>query len=283
MLTRAVVVFLIFKIQIACMTLPIDFESSCSADKRSAFRESQKVKQFLSKLSSPEFSHTFKAERLVVHEISMFGKMMGFSYVTVLGRKPPDSDKVVPSYVFLRGDAVCVLVVLIDSKTGSRHILVTQQTRVPAGEPYLIEACAGMLDEEKNLRSVAIKEMAEELTLVINEKDLIPLHTGFYPSAGGCDEKIHLFLFEKKLPHDVILSFNKKRTGNASENETITTKLIPYEEAISNIGNHLDAKLVIGLALYKIRHGVGERRSGILDVLAIAVLIAGISLYYFLC
>jgi ADP-sugar diphosphatase len=57
-----------------------------------------------------------------------------------------------PGYVFLRGDAVAVLVLVNDK------ILLVEQYRVPI-QQTVIEAPAGMLDESGDFAGVAAKEI----------------------------------------------------------------------------------------------------------------------------
>lgn len=66
-----------------------------------------------------------------------------------------EDEKPLPSYVFLRGGAVTVLV-LVNGK-----MLLVRQYRVPV-QRYNLEAPAGMLDEEGDFIGVAAKEIHEE-------------------------------------------------------------------------------------------------------------------------
>ena len=79
----------------------------------------------------------------------MFGERVGFVNMKVLTSKDGFN---LPSFVFLRGPSVAVLL-LVNNK-----ILVVEQYRVPVQETIL-EAPAGMLDESGDFVGTAAKEI----------------------------------------------------------------------------------------------------------------------------
>jgi len=93
----------------------------------------------------------------------MFGKILGFATM-MLDCNLKGTDIRLPGFVFLRGKAVAIMVVI--NKT---LLALTYQFRVPIGR-YLTESVAGMVDEEGNFFGVAAKELEEEMGIKINEK-----------------------------------------------------------------------------------------------------------------
>lgn len=99
-----------------------------------------------------------------------------------------------------------------------KHVILTLQPRIPAGSLALPELPAGTLDDSGTFSGGAAKEIEEETGLKIPAEDLIDmtelalprgspdeeeqLQQGFYPSPGGCDEFIPLFLWQKRIPRD---------------------------------------------------------------------------------
>jgi len=73
-------------------------------------------------------------------------------------------------------------------------MVLTKQFRVPIGQ-YLIEAPAGMIDEEGNFVGVAAKELKEETDIEVSEKNLKFLGS-YYSSPGGSDEEVLLYFVE---------------------------------------------------------------------------------------
>src|SRR5256885_9826492 len=98
-----------------------------------------------------------------------------------------------------------------------------------------------MIDDSGTFAGAAAKEIEEELGLKIPESDLIDLtklaltstesttgeklQNGVYPSAGGCDEFIPIFLFEKRVDREQLKDWQGKLTGLRDSGEKITLKL----------------------------------------------------------
>ncbi|KAJ5072837.1 nudix hydrolase 14 [Anaeramoeba ignava] len=194
---------------------------------------------------------------LVVHgvhiqSVDMFGKRVGFmKFKADIKNK---EGKFVPGIVFARGGAVSILVIL---KSGNeRYSLFTVQPRVPIGSDGFMEIPAGMLDGSGKFSGVAAKEMEEETGIVIQEKNLIDLtekaygnkYKGMFPSVGGCDEFLRLFAYEVEMPKEKILELNNKCTGLIDEGETITLKIVPFDEMWKLTS---DSKTLCSLFLYE--------------------------------
>lgn len=171
-----------------------------------------------------------------------------------------------PGAVFLRGASVGMLVILQpdDIPKGSqdeKHVLLTVQPRVAAGTLQFVELPAGMVDNGTFTGSAA-NEIKEELGLDIPEDELVDLTElaipddiveelprAIFPSAGGCDEYIPLFLHEKRVPREQLKEWTGKLTGLRDEGEKITLKLVKLEDLWWEAGR--DAKALSAWALYR--------------------------------
>ena len=147
-----------------------------------------------------------------------------------------------PNILFIRGDA-CVIVPLVKNiDSHEERFLMVRQRRIGSGVLSL-EFPAGMLDENSDAQSVAIKEMAEETGLLLKQTDLFPLREKkLYSSAGACDEAIFYFGCIINLNDEQFKSLNNRKTGSVSENEHISTVLITREEALKE-SSSLQAQL----------------------------------------
>ena len=128
-----------------------------------------------------------------------------------------------------------------------------------------------MLDDSGTFSGGAAKEISEETGLEIPASELINLtelalpapsnnneerlQQGVYPSPGGCDEFIPIFLWQKRIPRNQLKDWQGKLTGLRSEGEKITLMLARLEE-VWKIGGR-DGKVLAGWALYE-----GLRKEG---------------------
>jgi len=138
----------------------------------------------------------------------MFGPRMGF--VKFKGEVTDDQGRVIPSIVFMRGASVGMLIVITCEEDKRQYTVLTVQPRVPAGKYALEELPAGMLDSSGSFVGAAAKELQEETGIIVKEKDLIDLtekafkgtaYHHVYPSAGGSDEVLRLFLYQVMHTH----------------------------------------------------------------------------------
>ena len=102
-----------------------------------------------------------------------------------------DTGKLISRELFVRHDAVCVLP--YDPQRDC--VVLIEQFRVGALDksvnPWLIELVAGRIDKDEQPEEVARREAVEEAGLELAE--LWPL-TQYYPSPGGSDERVHLYV-----------------------------------------------------------------------------------------
>lgn len=225
-------------------------------------------------------THTFHSAPYALRSISIQavdffgGGRIGF--IKLKAEVSNDKGEKLPGSVFLRGGSVGMMLVLqpddvAQDSEDEKQVILTLQPRIPAGSLSFAELPAGMLDDSGTFAGGAAKEIKEETGLEIEEKELInltsltlsnlktgeeeKLQEGVYPSAGGCDEFIPIFLWQKRVPRNTLKEWQGKLTGLREEGEKITLMLCPLKDVWKQGGR--DAKVLSGLALYE-----GLRREG---------------------
>ncbi|GAX61740.1 NTP pyrophosphohydrolases including oxidative damage repair enzymes [Candidatus Scalindua japonica] len=139
---------------------------------------------------------------------------------------------------FNRGDTVAVI---LYNKTNKSVVLI-RQFRYPAyvddGPGWLIECVAGIKDNDNV--TVAKKEVLEETGYEIDDVGLL---TQFYPSPGGCSERIFIYLAY------VGVKDKTKEKYFGIGNEDIQVLEIPLTKAFEMVksGEICDGKTIIGL------------------------------------
>lgn len=161
--------------------------------------------------------HTFNDDPYVLRSIEIqsvdwFGHSK-IGFVKLMASIRNSSGKSLPGVCFLRGGSVAMLMILRpkDSRD-ERWVVLTEQPRVPAGSMKFLEIPAGMIDDSKTFGGAAAKEIEEETGFRIPASELIDLtalalqrskmwepsmQNAMYPSPGGSDEFIPIFLWEK--------------------------------------------------------------------------------------
>ncbi len=149
----------------------------------------------------------------------------------------PEGDKLLP-LCFIKGEVVCVLICLVNSGTGEKHLVLVRQRRICDGS-LTFEHPAGMLDDEPDPYRVAAREVLEETGLEIDRSQLVHLNPGrlLFPTTGTSDEAMYLFYTELVLPSAAIRSLHLQHRGEVSENEKIVTYVVPFEEGYRLITN----------------------------------------------
>ncbi|KAL8386810.1 hypothetical protein RB595_010369 [Gaeumannomyces hyphopodioides] len=233
--------------------------------------------------SHPFHQDPYRLRSVTVQSFDLFGgSRVGFLKLTA--DVSNGAGESLPGAVFLRGPSVAMMVVLLpdDAPAGTdeRYVLMTVQPRVAAGSLAFAELPAGMVDDEGQFAGTAAREIKEELGLDIPASELTCLSdlaaeeaaagaTGakeqrdageklaqaVYPSVGGCDEYIPIFMHERRVPRKQLAEWTGKLTGLREEGEKITLKLVPmhnlwYEGA-------RDAKCLAAIALWQ-----GLKRKG---------------------
>jgi ADP-sugar diphosphatase len=201
---------------------------------------------FLDWVASVDKDRKLFVKKIIVQSIDMFGPRVGFVKfkTTALvdvgcisassGAESADESSgmvataaasstsgliEVPGIVFMRGGTVGVLIIL--ECEGTDFTILTVQARVPVADSALPEIPAGMLDGSGNFRGVAADEIAQECHMEIKADDLVDLTElaygdrwrGVFPSAGGCDEFIRLYLYRRTVEPNVLRQLEGRLTG----------------------------------------------------------------------
>ncbi|MEZ9229730.1 ADP-ribose diphosphatase [Vibrio amylolyticus] len=127
--------------------------------------------------------------------------------------------------MFERSHAVAVLP--YDPVTD--QVVIIEQIRVGALEdssPWQLEIVAGIIDPGETAEDVARREMVEEAGIEINQLEKI---TSFYPSSGGCSEKLDVYVGE------VDSTKAQGVHGLEHEGEDIRVHVMPREEAYQRV------------------------------------------------
>jgi len=186
-------------------------------------------------------------------------------FVKLIAEIKNDEGKSLPGIAFIRGGSVAMLMILRpkDSRD-ERLVVMTEQPRIPAGSLSFLEIPAGMIDKEKNFAGAAANEILEETGFTIPRSELIDLtelalrksriqetslQSAMYPSPGGSDEFIPIFLWEKELDRQEIEDLRGKLTGKRTSGELITLRVCDYEDLWREGAR--DAKTLAAWALYE--------------------------------
>nr|WP_319527219.1 NUDIX domain-containing protein [Pseudomonas laurentiana] len=142
--------------------------------------------------------------------------------------------------LFVRHDAVCVLP--YDAQRD--EVVLIEQFRVGAigkvASPWLVELVAGLIDKDEQPEEVAHREAEEEAGLKLTA--LWPM-TRYFPSPGGSDEYVHLYLGRCSSVGVGGLH------GLEEEGEDIRVKVWSFEDALQAVrdGHIINAASIIAL------------------------------------
>ncbi|KAF4122908.1 NUDIX domain [Geosmithia morbida] len=161
------------------------------------------------------------------------------------------AGETLPAVSLLRGPSVAILVMLVPddvpAKSDERYVVLTVQPRIPVG----------------SFKGAAAKEIEEELGITINEDELTCLSdlaaadndkseenlpNAMYPSAGGCDEHVTIYSYERRIPREQLRDWSGRLTGLRSHGEKITLKVVPMQNLWREGAR--DAKALGALALW---------------------------------
>ena len=232
-------------------------------------------------LSQRNSSHAFhsapyRLRRIDIQAVDFFGgNRIGF--VKLKAEVSNDNGEKLPGSVFLRGGSLGMMLILqpddvAEESETDKYVILAVQPRIPAGALAMAELPAGMLDDAGTFAGGAAKEIAEETGLRIPADDLInmtemtipepspsgneeQLQRAIYPSPGGSDEFIPIFLWQKRVPRNTLKEWQGKLTGLRDHGEKITLSLCPLED-LWKIGAR-DGKTLGAWALYE-----GLRKAG---------------------
>ena len=198
-----------------------------------ALQSAPKMINWVSKLDQTQI----EVRSITITDIDWFAakpdpKKLGFVKVSVDSTDKTTGKKILSNIVFIRGDAVAILIIVkVKSARGriTEYVLLCEQMRLPTGGRRR-EICAGMMDSEGNIASVALKEIEEETGFKIqNASELISLGS-MYPSQGGCDEEIHLYAWTTMITEEEFEEKLGRVFGNSLEGEEIKLSFVPMKE-----------------------------------------------------
>ena len=260
-------------------SVPVQLTSDLSQDQLLSFRP---FKTWLSTLqkslaTQSNTSHTFnefpyKLRSITIQSVDFFGgDRIGF--LKLSAEVSNEKGEKLPGSVFLRGGSVGMMLVLKPTDNEEeKFVVLTLQPRVPAGSLSFAELPAGMLDDSGTFAGGAAKEIKEEVGLEIPEDELVDmtklalenssasqseeeLQSAVYPSPGGSDEYIPLFLWEKAMDRKNIEELKGKLTGLREDGEKITLKIVKLEDLWKEGAR--DGKTIAAWGLYE-----GLKRTG---------------------
>ncbi|KAK8061299.1 hypothetical protein PG994_007665 [Apiospora phragmitis] len=230
----------------------------------------QRSLKLQSRATHPFNNDPYSLRSITVQSYDLFGgSRLGF--LKLKAEVSNAAGESLPGSVFLRGPSVAMLVILIpdDVERGRaaeadvRHVILTVQARIPAGSLEFVELPAG----------TAAKEIKEELGLELPSSELTcmsdltqgdgsadlqadeGLPAAMYPSAGGCDEHIPIYMHERRVPREQLKDWTGKLTGLRDHGEKITLKLVKLKDLWKEGAR--DAKCLAAVALWE-----GLRREG---------------------
>ncbi|KAI4170531.1 MAG: hypothetical protein LQ343_004908 [Gyalolechia ehrenbergii] len=192
------------------------------------------------------YDDPYRLRKIDVQSVDFFGgKRLGF--VKLQAEVSNERGEKLPGSVFLRGGSVGMMLILQpddvpEQSEEDKQVILTFQPRIPAGSLSFPELPAGMLDDSGSFAGGAAKEIVEETGLEIPASDLtnmtklgIPagpsdsdehLQQAVYPSPGGCDEFIPIFLWQKRVPRGQLKEWQGKLTEPLMIKDARWTKLV---------------------------------------------------------
>lgn len=164
------------------------------------------------------------------------------------------TGKPIPAIVFLRGSAICVLLIVECIETGVKYVVLTNQARVPLGQYRFTELPAGMDDKNDGPVGRALDEVFKETGIKLVKADLHMLGE-WAPSAGGCDERIVSFAAFKRLPRALITTILSHLHGEEAEHESIAVSMMTLADFVAHCQQDtmLDGKILATLGLLMMR------------------------------
>ncbi len=170
-----------------------------------------------------------------------------FAKVTYELIKHNNSVDQITREVYITSNGVTVLLYNKENKT----VILTKQFRLPTflnnnADGMLIEACAGVIDNNDDPKETVLREIEEETGYKI---DVVKKLFELFPIPGTVTEKLHFYIAEYHPSQKI-----NNGGGLADENEDIEVIECDFDSAYNQIytGEIEDAKTVILLQYAKI-------------------------------
>ncbi|KAF9112066.1 hypothetical protein BGX27_004014 [Mortierella sp. AM989] len=206
-----------------------------------------------------------RVNKVEVKNVDYFGPRIGFVNLAV-DAELIESGQKAPGYIFMRGGAVAVLLILRSknpSGTISEYVVLTKQARLSIPSFDFPEIPAGMLDGSGDFVGKCAEELKEECGITLEHDKLIDMTQlaygsdwkGVYPSAGGCDEFLKLFVSCKDMEWNELQALEGRLGGLRDHGESITLSLVELKNAYRVAP---DAKLLSALALFNALKAEGK-------------------------
>lgn len=202
-----------------------EFSNSIPSFRHASVLASGKVRRWLEGLARGQEAGQWGIDQVIIHQAFMFGDdKVGYVVAEAKGKLGDGSR--LNGIVFLRGDGVCIIPVLV-TQDGTEWTIVVEQPRLAVGASAYVEAVAGMVDEGE-VSSKALDELSEETgeDFGLTASDLVEIGR-VHPSPGGCDEEIIFYSFLRHVSQSMINSLQGRPGGMVSESESITVRAIP--------------------------------------------------------
>jgi len=159
----------------------------------------------------------------------------------------PDGRKL-PNIILIRGNVILVVPLIRNRDTGEERFLTVMQHRIGTGEAT-VEFPAGMMDRNGDPLHVAKEELREETGVIVAAENLFRLSDSvLYSSPGLLDEGVHFFGCILDIADSDYRSLEGRKTGEASEGESIVVSLKTGEEIMQST---ISAQALLGLFLFK--------------------------------
>jgi len=167
-------------------------------------------------------SESITIDKIEIFKSFFFNEKTGFIYAKMI-----DTEGKINGITLLRGDSVCVLIV-IKTELENNYCVLVEQYRTPVGKKTT-SLPAGMV--EGKVVQTLIKEIKEEVSedFDIKESELKFLSSD-YTSEGVLDEKLYTYYTEIKMKEKDIFKYQNIKSGSKEENEDITVKIVKMEE-----------------------------------------------------
>jgi len=145
-----------------------------------------------------------KLKHIEFQNVDMFGPTrIGFlKFKATVFQKEHSKNKPLPGIVFMRGPSMAVLMLV--KCGGELYAIMTRQPRLAVPTTSMAELPAGILNKDGNFQSEARDEITQTTGIIIDDKNFRNMtemvygttFPGVYPSCGGSDEFIQLYLYQ---------------------------------------------------------------------------------------